>query len=177
MDNLKPRAEPNNTATTPAYAYDYEAITCSDAADAGDVTTRDVFDFVVNVTHTISPMFGPVGIPRLARPFCHRWPVRAVERYTGPWNKTLSNPILVIGNTADPATPYANAKWVADTLGDSAVLIEQGGYGHVSRRMPSNCTVAVVQKYFGNNELPKEDTFCETSYELFSDVASIENLQ
>ncbi|CAE6456295.1 unnamed protein product [Rhizoctonia solani] len=174
-DQLKPRAEPSSNQTTLAYAYDYEAVTCSDAADAGDVTTKDVFDFVVKTTHEVSPMFGPVGIPRIARPFCHRWPVRAVERYAGPWNKTLSNTILVIGNTADPVTPYKNAKWVADTLGCSAVLIEQAGYGHVSRRMPSNCTISAVQKYLVHNELPEQDTlFCETSYELFSDVASLD---
>ncbi|CAE6506642.1 unnamed protein product [Rhizoctonia solani] len=176
-DQLKPRAESSTSQSTPAYAYDYEAVACSDARDAGDVTTKDVFDFVVKITQDISPMFGPVGIPRIARPFCHRWPVRAAERYAGPWNKTLSNPILVIGNTADPVTPYMNAKWVADTLGSSAVLIEQGGYGHVSRRMPSNCTITAVQKYFVNNELPKQDTFCETSYELFSDVATFDNSQ
>ena len=29
--------------------------------------------------------------------YCHRWPVRAVERYAGPWDKKLSNTILVIG--------------------------------------------------------------------------------
>ncbi|CUA77042.1 similar to GF20795 [Rhizoctonia solani] len=156
-DQLKPRAEPSSNQTTSAYAYDYEAVTCSDAAEPE------------------IPMFGPVGIPRIARPLCHRWPVRAVERYAGPWNKTLSNTILVIGNTADPVTPYKNAKWVADTLGCSAVLIEQGGYGHVSRRMPSNCTISAVQKYLVHNELPEQDTlFCETSYELFSDVASLD---
>ncbi|CUA76350.1 Putative hydrolase Mb2247c [Rhizoctonia solani] len=134
-DQLKPRAEPSSNQTTLAYAYDYEAVTCSDAADAGDVTTKDVFDFVVKTTHEVSPM-------------C---------------------------NTADPVTPYKNAKWVADTLGCSAVLIEQAGYGHVSRRMPSNCTISAVQKYLVHNELPGQDTlFCETSYELFSDVASLD---
>ena len=30
---------------------------------------------------------------------CSLWPERAVERYEGPFNKTLANPILVIGNT------------------------------------------------------------------------------
>lgn len=29
---------------------------------------------------------------------CPFWAVRAVERYTGPFNKTLANRILVIGN-------------------------------------------------------------------------------
>ncbi|CAE6451037.1 unnamed protein product [Rhizoctonia solani] len=172
---LRPRSETDNNQTLPAYNYNYEAIGCSDAVDGGNITTRDVFDFIVQVTHNVSHMFGPVGMPRIGRPFCHHWPVRAVERYAGPWNKTLSNPILVIGNTADPATPYQNAKWVADTLGSSAVLIEQGGYGHVSRRMPSNCTISAVQKYFVHNELPKQDMFCETSTNLFLEIATTGN--
>lgn len=60
---------------------------------------------------------------------CHLWPIRAVERYSGPWNATLTDPILVIGNKADPITPFKDAKSVADMLGDSAILIEQDGFG------------------------------------------------
>ncbi|CEL58766.1 Putative hydrolase Mb2247c OS=Mycobacterium bovis (strain ATCC BAA-935 / AF2122/97) GN=Mb2247c PE=3 SV=1 [Rhizoctonia solani AG-1 IB] len=162
----KPRQEPTSNQTRP-YNYVYEAVICSDAQDAGDVTTKDVFDNIVSVTRRISPTFGPIGIDRFSRPFCHRWPVRAVERYTGPWNKTLSNPILVIGNEADPVTPYINAKSVADALGSSAVVIEQGGYGHPSLNMPSNCTISAIHKYLIHNELPKKDKFCETSTKLF----------
>lgn len=39
----------------------------------------------------VGPAWGDGGL------YCHRWPVRAVERYTGPWNSKLSNTILVIG--------------------------------------------------------------------------------
>lgn len=31
--------------------------------------------------------------------YCNFWPARAVERYAGAFNNTLSNKILVIGNT------------------------------------------------------------------------------
>lgn len=58
-----------------------------------------------------------------------RWPVRAVERYGGPWNHTLKNPIIVIGNKADPVTPIAAARLVAEMLGHSAVFLEHEGYG------------------------------------------------
>ncbi|CAE6508678.1 unnamed protein product, partial [Rhizoctonia solani] len=92
---------------------------------------------------------------------------RAVERYTGPWNKKLSNPILVIGNEADPITPYISAKRVADALGDSAVLIEQDDYGHAAVAMISKCTISALQNYFVNNTLPSEDKFCGTDQELF----------
>ncbi|GAB1525262.1 hypothetical protein RhiTH_008420 [Rhizoctonia solani] len=149
----------------PAPDYSFQGVTCADAVDAGNTTTRDVFDFLVKVTREVSPMFGPQwGDGGL---YCHRWPVRAVERYTGPWNKKLSNPILVIGNEADPVTPYISAKKVADALGDSAILIEQDDYGHLSLAMHSTCTISALQDYFLNNKLPSQDKLCGTNQQLF----------
>ncbi|KAG9076395.1 hypothetical protein FS749_011823, partial [Ceratobasidium sp. UAMH 11750] len=107
------------------------------------------------------PSWGDGGL------YCHRWPVRAVERYAGPWNKTLSNTILVIGNEADPVTPYISAKRVADALGNSAILLEQDDYGHLSLAMHSTCTSAVLQNYFLHNELPFDDKLCGTNQVLF----------
>ncbi|KAG9105175.1 hypothetical protein FRC07_009539 [Ceratobasidium sp. 392] len=146
--------------------YSFQAVTCADAIDAGNITTKDVFDFLVYVTRNVSQMFGPSwGDGGL---YCHHWPVRAVERYAGPWNKTLSNPILVIGNEADPVTPYISAKRVADALGDSAILLEQDDYGHLSLAMHSTCTTDVLKKYFLYNELPPNDNLlCGTNQQLF----------
>jgi hypothetical protein len=125
--------------------------------DPKNVTTKDIIDSAVNTTLNVDPRFAldMVGTP--AR-YCHKWPVRAVERFRGPWNHTLPQPILIIGNQADPATPFANAKTVAEALGDSAVLLEQEGYGHTSFALPSVCTRAVVVDYFTNGKvsLPKE---------------------
>ncbi|CAE6451043.1 unnamed protein product [Rhizoctonia solani] len=163
-NNRKRRNDPN--AIEQPALYDRQGITCADAQDAGNTTTKDVFDFVVKTTRQVSHMFGPIGAT-LPETYCHRWPVRAVERYTGPWNKTLSNPILVIGNKADPITPYVSAKRVADAFGSSAVLIEQDGYGHGSVAMHSNCTTSALLGYFLHNRLPHEDKFCKTDQELF----------
>ncbi|KAJ1300924.1 hypothetical protein OPQ81_003350 [Rhizoctonia solani] len=161
------RTSSNNGTTNsdPAPSYAFQGITCADAVDAGNVTTRDVFDFLVKVTREVSPMFGPLWAD--AGMYCHRWPVRAVERYTGPWNKKLANPILVIGNEADPVTPYISAKKVADALGDSAILIEQDDYGHLSLAMHSTCTISALQDYFMNNKLPSQDKLCGTDQQLF----------
>ncbi|CAE6498727.1 unnamed protein product, partial [Rhizoctonia solani] len=99
--------------------------------------------------------------------YCHHWPVRAVERFTGPFNHTLKNKIMVIGNLADPITPFVSAKAVADALGDSAVLLKHNGYGHTSLYMHSNCTVAATSNYFISGELPSAGTVCETDEQLF----------
>ncbi|KEP46989.1 putative hydrolase [Rhizoctonia solani 123E] len=167
IDILSGETPATGDATTSDEAPDYafQGVTCADAIDAGNTTTKDVFDFLVHITRTVSPMFGPQwgdgGF------YCHRWPVRAVERYTGPWNKKLANPILVIGNEADPVTPYVMAKKVADALGDSAILIQQDDYGHTSLAMHSNCTISALQDYFLDNKLPTQDILCGTDQQLF----------
>ncbi|GJJ10321.1 hypothetical protein Clacol_004547 [Clathrus columnatus] len=104
------------------------AINCVDSIDQPDITTQFLFETVVNVTQQISPLFGEVLIVQ-APVFCHRFPTRAVERFTGPFNHTLAFPMLVVGNKADPVTPFQNAQNVANSLGESARLIQQDGFG------------------------------------------------
>ena len=84
-----------NLSLIPSYAY--EAISCGDAVDAGNMTMRDGFDTIVFASETVSPLFGPVWGD--AENACFAWPARAIERYTGPWDSKLKNPVLIIGNT------------------------------------------------------------------------------
>jgi TAP-like protein len=52
----------------------------------------------------ISRFFGPVLGWWVWAP-CASWAVPSTNRYTGPWNASTRNPILVIGNRFDPQTP------------------------------------------------------------------------
>ncbi|TBU24261.1 hypothetical protein BD311DRAFT_810143 [Dichomitus squalens] len=101
----------NSTAPT----YTTIAILCGDAPDrthANGATMKDVFETVISTTHNVSHMFGDVWPNPIYT--CAFWPERAVERYTGPFNRTLANKILVVGNTYDPVTLFIGAKTVAD---------------------------------------------------------------
>ena len=40
---------------------------------------------------------------------CQPWPGHDPDRYTGPWTAQTANPVLIIGNRFDPATPYQGA--------------------------------------------------------------------
>lgn len=78
---------------------------------------------------------------------CPFWPVRAVERYQGPFNKTLANKVMVVSNTVrgfslrlwraplttsvqfDPITPLPEAEAVTALLGDNARLVQQHAFG------------------------------------------------
>ncbi|KAG8771335.1 hypothetical protein FRC12_003672 [Ceratobasidium sp. 428] len=102
--------------------------------------------------------------------YCHRWPVRAVERYIGPWNKSLSNKIIIIvdeGNKADPITPLKSAQRVAAALGDSAVLVEQDSWGHTSLAMHSTYTLNILKAYFLKNKHPSAGKICGTDVPIF----------
>ncbi|KAL1725876.1 Alpha/Beta hydrolase protein [Schizophyllum commune] len=148
----------NDFSTSPTYGL--QAVTCADSVDAGNMTMRGAFDAIVNASTNVSPMFGPQW--GTAGALCFAWPARAVERYTGPWNNKLKNPILVIGNTFDNITPFQNAQLMADLLGDSAVLLEQVGYGHSSLAEQSTCTIGIVAEYFTDGSLPEGDgTKCD----------------
>ncbi|CAE6463673.1 unnamed protein product [Rhizoctonia solani] len=161
------RRDNNANSSDPANDYAYQSITCADAVDAGNSTTKQGFDTVVDVVNNYSRMFGPFMAWYAGGMYCHHWPVRAVERFTGPFNHTLQNKIMVIGNLYDPITPFISAKAVAEALGDSAILLKHNGYGHTSLYMHSNCTIAATSKYFTTGELPPTGTVCETDEKLF----------
>ncbi|KAH9939004.1 alpha/beta-hydrolase [Epithele typhae] len=153
--------------------YGMTAIYCGDSIDADESTMEDVFDTIVTaVQNGPSPTFA--GLFPYVAYYCPWWPARAVERYTGHFNKTLSNPALIIGNTFDPITPFSQAQTLADLMGDSATLVRQNGFGHRSLAQASECTSKIIQDYLNNDALPAGDaTVCEVdAVELFPGVVT-----
>jgi hypothetical protein len=50
---------------------------------------------------------------------CAAWDHTDTARYMGPFDRRTSNPVLVVGNQFDPATPYQGAVTVANLLPNS----------------------------------------------------------
>ncbi|KAJ3318316.1 hypothetical protein HDU76_000865 [Blyttiomyces sp. JEL0837] len=98
---------------------------------------------------------------------CKWWPGEPVERYDGPWNHTLSNKVLLVGNTLDPATPLSSAKVAERVMGGYGVLLTQDGYGHCSLAQSSSCTLSLVEKYFAEGQLPEPGHICKTDIPVF----------
>ena len=106
-----------------------------------------------------SIMVAPVDLWWLWAP-CASWRARSAERYTGPWNATTKNPILVLSNRYDPRTAYANARGAARRLGN-AVLVTNNGYGHTTESDPSTCIDAAVGRYLTTLATPRSGTVCQ----------------
>ncbi|KAG8737302.1 hypothetical protein FRC10_008360 [Ceratobasidium sp. 414] len=97
---------------------------------------------------------------------CQFWPVDGVERYAGPWNKTLANPIVVISSTVDPITPLASAEFVNEALGNSSRLVAVTAPGH-GVPFPSLCQYKASLDYFNHGILPEDGLNCKTEYGAF----------
>jgi pimeloyl-ACP methyl ester carboxylesterase len=91
---------------------------------------------------------------------CATWPVRkAPGIYLGPWNHKTSAPILVVGNTTDPSTPYENAVGMAKELANARLLTVHG-YGHTAILNPSSCANAAISAYLIAGTLPPKGKIC-----------------
>jgi predicted alpha/beta hydrolase family esterase len=70
-----------------------------------------------------------------------------------------ADPILVVGTTRDPATPYAWAEALASQL-DSGVLVTRDGDGHTGYNAGNECTSAAVESYLIEGVVPAEGLSC-----------------
>ncbi|KAJ2973643.1 hypothetical protein NUW58_g8888 [Xylaria curta] len=93
------------------------------------------------------------------RHFTTYWPEPA-EVYRGSLNHTLKNPVLLIAETYDPATPLRNGRRLLAEMGSNARLIAHHGYGHSSRDK-SACTDNIAKSYILEGKLPiEQETAC-----------------
>ncbi|HKT57951.1 MAG TPA: alpha/beta hydrolase [Microbacterium sp.] len=89
---------------------------------------------------------------------CAEWPVKtAVTRQQ--IHASGAGPIVVIGTSNDPATPYAWAKSLASQL-DSGVLITRIGQGHTGFNKGNSCVDDAVNGYFLNGTTPQNGLVC-----------------
>jgi pimeloyl-ACP methyl ester carboxylesterase len=98
---------------------------------------------------------------------CSSWKLPAPGRYLGPYDKRTSSPVLVFGNTYDPATPWSAARAVARTI-PGARLLTVDGYGHTTLAAPSACAQAAFDAYLIDGRLPARGTVCSQDVAPFS---------
>ncbi|MFI8185090.1 alpha/beta hydrolase [Actinacidiphila glaucinigra] len=103
-----------------------------------------------------APQFGAYYTSFL--PMCAHWPARPTQV---PHRITARGapPILVIGTTRDPATPYDQARALARQL-SSGRLLTRDGDGHTAYQQGSRCVDTAVDDYFLHGRLPPDGTIC-----------------
>jgi len=129
------------------------AVNCLDRGSSSDLATyrKDVTTFS-KVAPTWGPMLAWGGLG------CGEWPVKA----TGKPEKITaagSGPILVLGTTRDPATPYQWSVRLAKEL-QNGHLLSYDGDGHTAYMMGSSCVDSAVDDYLLKGTVPAQGKTC-----------------
>jgi pimeloyl-ACP methyl ester carboxylesterase len=103
-----------------------------------------------------SPTFGKVFAWGLVN--CHGDPFQTTEPKL-EINGDGAAPIVVIGTTRDPATPYHEAVAMAEQL-ESGVLLSRDGDGHTAYNRGNSCIDDAVHAYLIDGTVPADGTMC-----------------
>lgn len=96
---------------------------------------------------------------------CAGWPGHSTGVYRGPFTVKPAHPLLVVGNTHDPATPLTAARSVA-AASPGARLLTVDAYGHTGANK-STCAADVVRRYLIDGTLPRAGATCVADKPLF----------
>ncbi|HEY9367299.1 alpha/beta hydrolase [Streptomyces sp.] len=131
------------------------AISCADSAERPTVAQARG---LLPEFRKLSPVFGEFLAWDTAG-WCANWPVKG-ERKTPEASAPGAGPILVIGTTGDPATPYEGAERMAKKLGAGVgVLVSNKGEGHGAYGT-SSCVTKTVDAYLLDGKVPAYGKTC-----------------
>jgi hypothetical protein len=134
-----------------------DAATAIDCLDHPASRNLAAYPALASSLATSAPVFGP--LLAWGEAGCAVWPVQPA-RTVGPVAAPGAPPILVVGTTNDPATPYAWAVSVAKEL-DHGVLLTHDGDDHVAY-FYSACVRADVQAYLVEGATPPAGAVCSS---------------
>ncbi|BBJ41132.1 alpha/beta fold hydrolase [Streptomyces antimycoticus] len=131
------------------------AITCADFKQR--YTVPDI-ERKLPAFRKVSPVFGDMMAWGLTQ--CTDWPVRGA--WTTPdVSAKGAAPILVVGNTGDPATPYEGAGRMAKELGPGVgVELTYKGEGHGAYDGGNACVRKTVNAYLLQGKVPEKGKVC-----------------
>jgi pimeloyl-ACP methyl ester carboxylesterase len=133
------------------------AITCADSSLRPGFERLDRDEARIKAA---SPVFGATWSSSVY--LCYDWPFDG-ERTTPQVNADGAAPVLVVGGTGDPTTPYLGARHMARALGEGVgVLLTAEEEGHGT--YPQNrCVTETVNEYLRTGRTPAAGTVCRGS--------------
>ncbi|WP_338698855.1 alpha/beta hydrolase [Streptomyces sp. Q6] len=144
--------DPDGTYTNLMFAN--AAVNCLDQPPS--FTTPQEVEAALPSFEKASPVFG-AGLAWSALN-CAHWPVKP----TGEAHRITADgaaPIVVVGTTRDPATPYPWAESLADQLSSGHLLTYEGD-GHTAYGRGSDCIDSAIDTYLLDGTPPKDGKRC-----------------
>ncbi|MFF2272428.1 alpha/beta hydrolase [Agromyces sp. NPDC058136] len=131
----------------------FRAINCLDYTYQSDVAVmRDKAAQIAEAAPLIGKYMGYGDLS------CVNWPYQS-DRERAEIHAEGAAPIMVVGTTGDPATPYEWAVALADQL-ESGVLVSYEGEGHTAYNKSNSCVNGAVESYLIDGTVPASDPDC-----------------
>ncbi|UPK75529.1 alpha/beta hydrolase [Nocardioidaceae bacterium SCSIO 66511] len=89
---------------------------------------------------------------------CGQWPIKPSHKPLKIDGKGAA-PIMVVGTTRDPATPYQQSVALAKEL-DSGVLLSRDGDGHTAYHRGNSCIDETLDSYLLDGDVPDDGKEC-----------------
>lgn len=136
-------------------SHSQRAISCADSAERPTLAQAKA---LLPEFRRLSPVFGAFLAWDTAG-WCAEWPVKG-ERVDPDVSAPGAGPVLVVGTTGDPATPYEGAERMAKELGAGVgVLVSNEGEGHGAYGT-SSCVTRTVDTYLLDGKVPAYGKRC-----------------
>lgn len=152
-DTAADRTGPNSFGTNMASAF--PAIACWDTPASPDLA---------GLRAAADRWSRGAKVPALARAMswsnapCSQW-FGHTDRVPAPASSSTTAPILVVGTTYDPATPYAWSQALSRQLATARLLTYRGD-GHTAYGSGSRCVDDAIDAYLLRGTLPAAGTVC-----------------
>jgi len=125
----------------------FPAILCLDEPEQGPAAELRAWRRDERRAPTLAPFIGPDLT-------CATWPVRSTDDTQRKISYTGKAPVVILGTTGDPATPYEYAEQMHKALASSR-LITLDGDGHLAFEQ-SSCVQTEVLAYFESGVTPRD---------------------
>ncbi|MFJ3199427.1 alpha/beta hydrolase [Streptomyces sp. NPDC086989] len=144
------------------------AINCADSKDRYTLAQTKA---KLPAFRAASPVFGDfLGWALMS---CTDWPVAGTWE-TPDVSAPGAAPIMVIGNTGDPATPYEGARNMVERLGPGVgVELTYKGEGHGAYNSGDKCVQSAVNGYLLDGKVPAAGAVCTPSGEPTGTAAPV----
>lgn len=132
------------------------AVNCLDKPESADIAEHAA---AAEASRADAPTWGP--FLAWSSMTCGSWPVKT-ERSSEPPKKVAAegaDPIVVVGTTRDPATPYEWSVRLNDQLASSS-LITYDGDGHTAYMRSNDCVDKPIDEFYLEGTVPKDGLKC-----------------
>lgn len=136
----------------------YTAVTCNEGSLGTDGVSPQEGLEVIRDKAPYLGFFAALDDYAVLDVVCSNWPYPVAE-LPEQYDAEGAPPILVVGTTNDPATPYAQAVSLAGQL-SSGVLVTYEGEGHTIYAQGVACVDDTVDAYLLDGTVPAADPMC-----------------